>query len=157
MSEEQTYRANRGRKRRLDTSHDETESSPETISPGQNGVSPSSFPQFFPPHQQQQFRQNRSSPLRESEQLVDTSSSGGQGNHGLTNGDGHDPYGEDDDLFDACNVPNDTMATVLSLQEEFYSGSRHKDGKNSAGGAGGGVTQGGRGGERTGVVLQHQM
>jgi len=57
-----------------------------------------------------------------------------------------DQYGDDSDMFDAANLPNDTMATVLALQKEFYSAA----GKNSASG-------GRSGGERTGVVLQHQM
>lgn len=62
-----------------------------------------------------------------------------------TNGD-RDPYGEDSDIFDEAHLPNDTMATVLALQKEFY----HGDGKNSAPGSR-------PSGERTGVVLQHQM
>lgn len=60
------------------------------------------------------------------------------------NGD-RDPYGEDSDIFDEAHLPNDTMATVLALQKEFYA-----DGRNSASGAR-------PSGERTGVVLQHQM
>lgn len=62
-----------------------------------------------------------------------------------SNNDDRDPYGEDSDIFDEANLPNDTMATVLALQREFY-----VDGKNSASGAR-------PSGERTGVVLQHQM
>lgn len=63
-----------------------------------------------------------------------------------TAGTDDDQYGEDSDIFDAVNLPNDTMATVLALQKEFYGAV----GKNSA--------SGGRpGGDRTGVVLQHQM
>ncbi|CAM9130965.1 unnamed protein product [Ectocarpus sp. 12 AP-2014] len=55
--------------------------------------------------------------------------------------DGQDQYGEESDVFDAADLPNDTMATVLSLQREFY----------------GGQPSTGSGGERTGVVLQHQI
>lgn len=62
-----------------------------------------------------------------------------------SNGD-RDPYGEGSEIFDEAHLPNDTMATVLALQKEFYG-----DGKNSAPG-------GSRpSGERTGVVLQQQM
>lgn len=50
-----------------------------------------------------------------------------------------DPYG-DEDWEDA--VPNDTMATILSLQREFY---------------GDALARGGDGRARTGIVLQHQM
>eukprot|EP00903_Cladosiphon_okamuranus_P016658 g15361.t1 len=64
---------------------------------------------------------------------------------GSDSGD-RDPYGEDSDIFDESHLPNDTMATVLALQKEFYG-----DGKNSAPGAR--ATSG----ERTGVVLQHQI
>ncbi len=64
-----------------------------------------------------------------------------------TAGADDDQYGEGSDMFDAADLPNDTMATVLALQKEFYSAA----GKNSA-------SSGGRPGrERTGVVLQHQM
>lgn len=55
--------------------------------------------------------------------------------------DGQDQYGDESDIFDAADLPNDTMATVLSLQREFY----------------GGQSPSGSVGERTGVVLQHQM
>lgn len=71
-------------------------------------------------------------------------SPGTTGTEGGNDGD-RDPYGEDDDIFDEAHLPNDTMATVLALQKEFYG-----DGKNSASGAR-------PSGERTGVVLQHQM
>ncbi|CAB1117281.1 unnamed protein product [Ectocarpus sp. CCAP 1310/34] len=54
--------------------------------------------------------------------------------------DGQDQYGEESDIFDAADLPNDTMATVLSLQREFYGGQPRTGG-----------------GERTGVVLQHQI
>lgn len=55
--------------------------------------------------------------------------------------DGQDQYGDESDIFDAADLPNDTMATVLSLQREFY----------------GRQPPTGSVGERTGVVLQHQM
>lgn len=66
--------------------------------------------------------------------------------------DGSEPYCGDGDLFDIADLPNDTMATVICLQEEFYKGQRNRPG--------GGASEAGRsggGGERTGVVLQHQM
>lgn len=69
------------------------------------------------------------------------------------NDDDPDPYGGDDDSFDAAELPNDTMAAVLSLQKEFYGGTGMA-GRNSARGGG---HRDGDGGERTGIVLQHQM
>lgn len=66
-------------------------------------------------------------------------------NNNNNNGD-DDPYGEDDDIFDAANLPNDTMATVLALQKEFYGAGRNSAFAGERGG-----------GERTGVVLQHQL
>lgn len=65
-----------------------------------------------------------------------------------SNGD-HDPYGEDSDIFEEAHLPNDTMATVLALQNEFYG-----HGNNSAPGSRPSARPTG---ERTGVVLQHQM
>ncbi|CAM9284600.1 unnamed protein product [Scytosiphon promiscuus] len=67
--------------------------------------------------------------------------------------DDHDPYGEDSDLFDADDLPNDTMATILSLQKEFYAG-RPRLPRNSTST---GAARHPSGGERTGVVLQHQI
>lgn len=66
--------------------------------------------------------------------------------------DDSDPYCGDGDLFDIADLPNDTMATVMCLRQEFYKGQGNRpEGSASEDGHRGG------GGERTGVVLQHQM
>ena len=99
-------------------------------------------------------------------------SGGGDGGSstGGTYGSDQDPYGVNDDAFDAADLPNDTMAAVLSLQKEFYgavrsppsgrgrnsakNGSSEGDGSSSSSSS---ARLGSGGGERTGVVLQHQM
>ena len=70
-----------------------------------------------------------------------------------------DPYCGDDDLFDPANLPNDTMATVMYLQREFYAGKVHAKRKERRKPTEGAVEGDGivRGGERTGIVLHHQM
>lgn len=66
--------------------------------------------------------------------------------------DGSDPYCKEGDLFDIAELPNDTMATMMCLQQEFYKGQGNRpEGSGSEDGRSRG------GGERTGVVLQHQM
>ena len=148
-----------GRKRRLDHDQDRAAPSLETISTAAAvGRNRSPFPQFSAPEQSAR------------RQALDATSGcargGGDGGSktGDTNGGDQDPYGVDDDAFDSTDLPNDTMAAVLSLQKEFYSVIRSPPAgrKNSAGSSEGeGCSSSARlesgGGERTGIVLQHQM
>ena len=115
MSSPGTNGGSSGRKRPLEAQHEEGTAA---------GAPPASFPRFEP------------APTPAPAPTV-----GVKGN----NNGGPDPYGEDADIFDVADLPNDTMAAVLALQKEFY-----VDGKNSASGPR-------PSGERTGVVLQHQM
>ncbi|CAM9971280.1 unnamed protein product, partial [Sphacelaria rigidula] len=67
-----------------------------------------------------------------------------------------DPYGEDDfDFMEGANdVPNDTMAAILTLQQQFYGEKKPSPGKRRGSGENGST---GRGRARTGLVLQHQI
>lgn len=82
--------------------------------------------------------------------------SDGDGNvDGNVDGDDNDPYQEDDFVFDATDLPNDTLATILSLQREFYNSSNSARTRGKKAADGGALA--GRGREKTGIVLQHQM
>lgn len=152
----------RGRKRRLDHEQDRATPSLETNSTtAAVGRNRSSFPQFSVPEHSAR------------RQVLGATSGGASGggdsgsSTGDANGSDQDPYGVDDDAFDGTDLPNDTMAAVLSLQKEFYGGVRSPPPikRNSASSSSGGNSSsssssarpGSGGGERTGVVLQHQM
>lgn len=62
--------------------------------------------------------------------------------------DEEDPYGDDD--WGDTELPNDTMATILTLQREFYGGREMTSPDNWS-------TQDGKVKTRTGIVLQHQL
>eukprot|EP00904_Undaria_pinnatifida_P004595 jgi/Undpi1/14136/HiC_scaffold_9.g03787.m1 len=147
----------RGRKRRLNSDQDRATPSLETSSTAtamdQNRLS---FPQFSVPERPARRRANN----------PDGNGGRGSGSTGNKDSDDYDPYGVGDDEFDAVDLPNDTMATVLSLQKEFYGAIRsHPPRKNSAsssscsieGADGSSSARLGGGGERTGIVLQHQI
>lgn len=133
----------RGRKRRLGSDSERTEPPSRTSDAVQNGVPSSHFPRFSQPEQHKQKQPKQPRPPGRSLE----SSGGGSGGGSNGGEDAHDPYREDGDLLDTADLPNDTMATVLLLQQEFY-GRR----ATAAGGA-----WAGHGGDRTGIVLQHQM
>lgn len=122
---------NRGRKRPLQPQQEDRAAS-SSLSSSSAGGSPRTFE-----------RQNRNGPAAQNNSYNNNDDE----DTNNTNIDNHDPYGEGSDIFDAASLPNDTMATVLALQTEFFGA-----GRNSA-------LDGGRGGsgQRTGVVLQHQM
>lgn len=146
----------RSRKRRLDHDQDRAAPSLETNSTAAAaavGRNRSPFPQFSVPEHSAR------------RQALDATSDGvGSGDStNDANGGDHDPYGvDDDDAFDAIDLPNDTMAAVLSLQKEFYGAIRsppsgRRNSASSSEGEGSSARLGGGGGERTGIVLQHQM
>lgn len=62
--------------------------------------------------------------------------------------DEEDPYGDDD--WGDIELPNDTMATILALQREFYGGREVKNPESWS-------TQDGKIKTRTGIILQHQL
>lgn len=62
--------------------------------------------------------------------------------------DEEDPYGDDD--WGDTELPNDTMATILTLQREFYGGREVKNPDSWS-------TEDGKIKTRTGIILQHQL
>lgn len=106
------------------------------------------------PQQQQRPRQTRAG--EEGGHDEERTSSSNVSSSGI-NGHGQqdDPYGDYDFDFtqDVNDLPNDTMAAILTLQRQFY-------GEQTVAvrsGGGGGTGPAGRGRARTGLVLQHQM
>lgn len=102
----------------------------------------------------QQQRANGRSCWNPSRPLGSTNERGGERKEDESNSTDHDDRYEDED-FSGVDVPSDTMATILSLQREFYGGSGALVG-NSVG-CSGRNARAEQGKARTGIVLHHQM